>query len=80
MEAAAAGRLVISSVVGYFDGSHGALCRLADEDFVADAREMLLKYQDPVLYRGACEKAQAYARDHYDWKHVTDGWINLFYS
>lgn len=75
LEAAAAGRLVVSAGVGYFDGSHGALCRLPDAEFVEDAREALNKYKDPILYREACEKAQAYARDHYDWEHVLQGWI-----
>ena len=77
LEAAAAGRLVISSRVGYFDGSHGTLCRTPDDEFVEDAREALNKYKDPILYREACEKAQAYARDHYDWEHVLQGWIEV---
>ena len=77
MEAAAAGRLAISAAVGYFDGSHGALCRLPDDEFVADAREALQKYQDPQLYKDTCEKAQQYARDNYDWKHVIDDWVRL---
>jgi hypothetical protein len=77
LEAAAAGRLVVSPEVGYFDGAHGALCRLDDEDFVADAKEALAKYQDPALYKEACEKAQQYARDHYDWGSVISGWLKL---
>jgi glycosyltransferase involved in cell wall biosynthesis len=78
LEAAAAGRLVISANVGYFDGSHGALCRLPDDEFVEDAKEALNKYKDPALYREVCEKAQQYAREHYDWEHVVDDWIKLF--
>lgn len=77
MEAAAAGRLVVSPAVGYFDGSHGALCGLAPEDFVVDAREALEKYKDPRAYREICEKAQQYARDYYDWEHVLEGWLKL---
>jgi len=77
LEAASAGRLVISANVGYFDGAHGALCRRADDEFVLDAQNALAKYKDPILYREACEKAQQYAREHYDWKHVLQDWLEL---
>jgi hypothetical protein len=78
MEAAAAGRLVVSSAVGYFDGAHGALCRLHDDAFVEDARNIFKVYQDPILYKFACEQAQQYARDHYDWEHRIEAWQELF--
>lgn len=77
MEAAAAGRLVVSPPVGYFDGSHGALCRHTDDDFVTDAKAALEKYKDPRAYREVCEKAQQYAREHYDWVHVIEDWVKL---
>jgi glycosyltransferase involved in cell wall biosynthesis len=77
MEAAAAGRLVVSAAVGYFDGSSGALCRTPEDEFVEDARRILEEHKDPIKYRETCERAQQYARDHYDWSHVVDGWIDL---
>ena len=78
MEAAAAGRLVVSSGVGYFDGSAGVLCRTPDDEFVFDARLALVKHKNPVVYRAACEEAQQYARDNYDWSKTQDGWLALF--
>lgn len=78
MEAAAAGRLVIAANVGYFDGSHGALCRMPDDLFVEDARYALEAHRDPVLYKYACENAQQYARENYDWEHRIAAWQELF--
>jgi hypothetical protein len=77
MEAAAAGRLAISSAVGYFDGNYGALCRLPDDEFVSDAKEALARYQDPRLYKEICEKSQQHIRDNYDWSHTVEGWVKL---
>jgi glycosyltransferase involved in cell wall biosynthesis len=77
LEASAAGRLVVSPKVGYFDGSSGILCRLTDSDFVIDARVALEQHKDPSRYREACERAQQYARDNYDWKHTISGWVEL---
>ena len=77
MEAAAAGRLVIGAAAGYFDGSSGILCRTPDDEFVEDARLALTSHKDPSVYRQTCERAQQYARDHYDWEHRVDAWIEL---
>jgi glycosyltransferase involved in cell wall biosynthesis len=77
MEAAAAGRLVISTKVGYFDGSAGILCRNDDEGFVVDARRALLSCSNPSVYKSECERAQQHARDHYDWSCVMDKWLEL---
>lgn len=77
MEAAAAGRLVVSTRVGYFDGSAGILCRIDEQGFIEDARNALLSCLDPVVYRANCERAQQYARDNFDWKYSLDNWINL---
>jgi glycosyltransferase involved in cell wall biosynthesis len=79
MEAASAGRLVIGASAGYFTGQSGFLCRTPDDEFVDDAREILLTCKEsPGLYKLICEKSQQYARDHYDWEHTVDGWIELF--
>ena len=77
MEAATAGRLVVGTPVGYFDGSSGILCRLDADGFVADAARALEEHMDPRKYREQCERAQQYARDHYDWRHVIDKWLEL---
>jgi hypothetical protein len=77
MEAAAAGRLVVCARIGYFEGQSGALVRLSDNEWVADARAALLHHQDPLLYRQSCERAQQYARDNFDWSNRIDGWLKL---
>jgi glycosyltransferase involved in cell wall biosynthesis len=77
MEAAAAGRLVLSTEVGYFDGRSGALCRMADDEFVADAVNTLQKCTDPRIYREFCERGQQFAKDNYDWEYSIDDWANL---
>ena len=77
MEAAAAGRLVVGAAVGYFDGSSGILCRTSDEEFVVDAREALVAHRDPAIYKNTCERSQQYARDHYDWEHRIEAWLEL---
>ena len=79
MEAAAAGRLVISTGVGYFDGAHGVLCRNDEEGFVADARAALIKFSsDRSAFRSACINARRVAREKYDWAHCINDWVNLF--
>ena len=77
MEAAAAGRLVVAAKTGNFDGSSGLLCRTPDEEFVEDAVNHLQNCSDPSVYRANCERAQQYARDHYDWEHVIDKYVEL---
>ena len=77
MEAAAAGRLVVSTQVGYFNGDAGMLCRMPEEEFVADARNALQLCMDPREYRTQCERSQQYARDNFDWAKSIDMWLNL---
>lgn len=79
MEAAAAGRLVLSAAVGCFDGNSGILCRTPDDEYIEDARKALEACRDDSkLYREHCERAQQYARDNFDWSHKIDSWIELF--
>jgi glycosyltransferase involved in cell wall biosynthesis len=78
MEAAAAGRLVMSTGVGYFDGSYGALLRTPPEEFVEDAVNALELYRNPDIYVDMCEKSQQYSRDNHDWGHHINNWIELF--
>ena len=77
MEAAAAGRLVVCSRIGYFDGNSGAMVRLPEEEWVQDAKAALLAHQDPATYKAACESAQQYARDNFDWRNRMDAWVKL---
>jgi len=77
MEAAASGRLVVSTEVGYFNGEAGILCRTDEAGFIEDARTALTVCQDPRTYKEHCEKAQQYAKDHFDWNYSLDRWLNL---
>jgi hypothetical protein len=77
MEAAAAGRLVMSTPVGYFDGSYGVLLSMDEQKLIDEAVAVLEKYKDPALYAEACDKTQQYSRDHHDWCHHIEGWVNL---
>ena len=79
MEAAAAGRLVISTGVGYFDGAHGVLCRTDEEGFVADARSALITFSSARrAFRSACINARRVAREQYDWAYCINDWVDLF--
>jgi hypothetical protein len=78
MEAAAAGRLVLCSAgVGYFDGNFGVNCRVLEGGWVQDAKAALSAHRDPVLYKAACESAQQYARENFDWSNRMDAWVKL---
>ena len=78
LEAAASGRLVLSTNVGYFDGNFGALCGMEAEDFLYDAALWINFYSnDTKKYNDICIKSQQYVRDNYDWSVVLDGWLNL---
>lgn len=79
LEAAAAGKFVVSSPVGYFNGEFGWTCRIPDEEFVHDARLGLsIMRESPETYREICRIAQAYVRDHFDWSVTAPKWIELF--
>jgi hypothetical protein len=78
LEAAAAGRLVISTNVGYFDGSFGELAQMDEQDFVSDAVAHINKHRENSgLYKYVCEYSQQYVRDNFDWSVVIDGWLNV---
>jgi glycosyltransferase involved in cell wall biosynthesis len=78
MEAAASGKLVLSTKVGYFDEGYGIVLNMNEENFISDAVHALEKYKDPKLYSEACDKAQQYSIEHHDWTHHIEGWVNLF--
>jgi glycosyltransferase involved in cell wall biosynthesis len=82
MEAAASGRLVLGTPVGYFqhNASKGAGIELPlDEgNFVPKARQHLLYYRDnPSEYRQKCQSIQQFARENYDWSSVIKLWIEI---
>ena len=83
MEAAAAGKLVIGTPVGYFEenGKHGGgiLVPLDELGFLNETRKNLLYYKDnPKEYKEKCEEIQHYAKEHYDWSKTIHSWVELF--
>lgn len=82
MEAAAAGRLVISTPLGYFEEhgpkGGGIVAPLENEKFVQKVKETILFYRDnPTIHKIKCEQIQQYAREHYDWSKKIGPWLEL---
>ncbi len=82
MEAAAAGRLVISTPVGGFPGQvslgAGIVAPIEAREFKKFVTNTLVHYKNnPVEYVEVCRDIQAAAR-HLDWDFVLDDWIELF--
>ncbi len=82
MEAAAAGRLVIGTPVGYFETcgpeGGGVVVPINEQDFVTETTNHLNFYKDnPKEYIEKCEQIQQYARDHYDWSVRISDWLNI---
>ncbi len=85
LEAAAAGRLVIGTPVGYFEDhgpkGGGIVVPLDENDFVNKTKEALIFYRDnPTIYKIKCEQIQQYARDNYDWSKKIQNWVELLDS
>lgn len=82
MEAAAAGRLVISTPLGYFEEhgpkGGGIVAPIENEKFVQKVKETILFYRDnPTLYKIKCKHIQEYARENYDWSKKIGPWLEL---
>lgn len=79
IEAAAAGRLVVSPKVGYFTEQSGLMCRVPDSEFVTDARLMLSHLKrTPLLHQEVCLEAQEHVKNNFDWSVTAPAWIELF--
>jgi glycosyltransferase involved in cell wall biosynthesis len=85
MEAAAAGRLVLSTPVGYFEeyGPRGGGVVLPmghpEENQYCDAlQESLVYYQkNPEAYNKKCLDIQEFARENYSWSRHIEAWVNF---
>ena len=82
LEAAAAGRLVISTAVGNFplQASRGAgiAAPINSEDYERFTTDMLVYYKDhPADFVETCTNIQ-HASFQFDWKFVIDDWVNFF--
>lgn len=85
MEAAAAGRAVFSTPVGYFAQNQalgaGVCLPMQTEDMVSAGSELLNYYKnDEKSFREICQKGQDFARNNYDWSKVIDPWLSVILS
>lgn len=84
MEAAAAGRLVVSTPTGHFPlkaaQGGGVIAPVDARKFRAFTVETLRYYKDnPIAYRKKCRTIQQAARQ-FDWQYVIDDWVELIES
>jgi glycosyltransferase involved in cell wall biosynthesis len=80
MEAAAAGRMVLSASVGIVDHlgkSPGVILPLEDDKFVDTGCKVINFYQNnPSNFAAHTKRAQEFAREYYDWSKVIQLWID----
>jgi glycosyltransferase involved in cell wall biosynthesis len=85
MEAAAAGRLVLSTPVGYFEeyGPRGGGVVLPmghpnEEEYCSALTESITFYQqNSDAYKQKCLDIQEFARENYDWSKHIEAWVNF---
>jgi glycosyltransferase involved in cell wall biosynthesis len=82
LEAAAAGKLVIGTPVGYFEEhgqkGGGILVPLEENAFIEHTKKHLEYYRDnSKAYKEKCQQIQQYAKDHYDWSLRIYDWVNI---
>ena len=82
MEAAAAGRLVMGTPVGYFEHNApkggGILLPIDEDNFIKSAKEKIEFYRDnSEAYLKKCVEIQEFARYNYDWSLKINKWIEL---
>ena len=84
MEAAASGRLPITSNIGIVKDCPGApfpIMKYDRDEFVRDAVCFLQGFgSHEKTFHHLCKLSQEYAREHYDWSVVIDDWANLVMS
>lgn len=83
MEAAAAGRLVLSTPVGYFGHNHdkgaGVLLPLDKEELVNKASGYLKYYsENDKEFVDKCTMSQEFAKENYDWPKLIGSWLSIF--
>jgi glycosyltransferase involved in cell wall biosynthesis len=83
MEAACAGRLPIGTPLGILKNNPnaGIIVPIEPQQFIEETKSVISYYHhNPSKYIEKCREIQEYAKNHYDWKHVIDQWVNLFRS
>lgn len=81
LEAAASGRLVIGSNIGYlkeYGDEAGIILPIEEDLFVERLVEELNFYKsDSNAYKNKCKDIQEFARNNYDWKFTINTWMEL---
>ena len=81
LEAAAAGRLPISTLTGInrdFTKPTGVLLPMDADQYVLSGINAISTLKDDTeFFKKLCTNAQEFARMHYDWSVVIDNWITL---
>jgi glycosyltransferase involved in cell wall biosynthesis len=82
LEAAAAGKLVIGTPVGYFEEcgpqGGGIVVPIDEQNFVEQTKKYLEYYRDnSTAYREKCQIIQQYAKENYDWSVRINDWIDF---
>jgi glycosyltransferase involved in cell wall biosynthesis len=86
MEAAAAGRLVLGTKVGYFEehcdieglNRGGIPLPLDGSEFTRHLNETLCMFsKDSTKFKNKCNQIQEYAFHHYDWSRKIDKWVEF---
>ena len=82
MEAACAGRLVLSTLVGVFrehgPRGGGIVLPLEENELKTSLYDYLSFYRDnPEVYRRKCREIQEYARENYDWSKHIEAWVRF---
>ncbi len=81
LEAAAAGRLPISTLTGInrdFEVPTGVVLPMEEDRYLfAGINAINTLKENPKFFKQLCTNAQEFAKMHYDWSVVIDGWITL---
>jgi glycosyltransferase involved in cell wall biosynthesis len=82
MEAAAAGRLVLGTPVGYFEEhalkGGGILLPIDENNFKEELYKQLIHYKtNPNEYHNKCLQIQQHAKDNYDWAKKISMWLEI---
>lgn len=79
LEAAAAGRMIISTDVGILEDYPNAPAirvRMEEEDLIEDVNNTVRYYKNNTEeFKRRCIETQEFAREYYDWSHAIKSWL-----
>jgi hypothetical protein len=80
LEGATAGKLVMSTPIGYVSRNKNAIILPIEENaFIEMAVQKIDYYKNnPIQYQSKCNDFKSFAMANYDWKHVIHHWLGMF--